>query len=175
MQRYLEAWFPILSRFNERIIYIDGFCGPGRYSKGEPGSPLIALDVATNHRAELDGDLSFWFIDERQDRIEHLEGEVAQLQIPQHFEVNVECGQFHHELSGALDLIDAQNAQSAPTFAFIDPFGFSGIPFDVIRRLLALNRSEVLITLMVGSVNRFLILANCAHGSLTTRRLLRGV
>jgi len=34
----------------------------------------------------------------------------------------------------------------APTFAFIDPFGFSGIPFTLIERLLKCKRSEAFVT-----------------------------
>ena len=29
LERYLDAWFPILATYNQRIIYLDGFCGPG--------------------------------------------------------------------------------------------------------------------------------------------------
>jgi hypothetical protein len=45
---YLRAWFPILSRGRnfDRIIYIDGFAGPGRYNQGEDGSPIVALKAA---------------------------------------------------------------------------------------------------------------------------------
>ena len=43
LRRYLGAWFPILSRYNDRIVYIDGFSGPGRYKGGDPGSPFVAL------------------------------------------------------------------------------------------------------------------------------------
>ena len=46
LQRYLEAWFPILSSYHHRIVYIDGFAGPGRYKGGELGSPIIALGLA---------------------------------------------------------------------------------------------------------------------------------
>jgi hypothetical protein len=51
-QRYLGAWFPILtsSGWNRRVIFLDGFAGPGRYTAGEPGSPIIALDTLVNHR-----------------------------------------------------------------------------------------------------------------------------
>ena len=66
LRRYLQCWFPILNTYHGRIIYVDGFCGPGRYSKGESGSPIIALEVATTHRKALGGELVFWFIDERQ-------------------------------------------------------------------------------------------------------------
>ena len=44
--KYLDAWLPILQSFNGRIIYLDGFAGPGRYIGGEPGSPLVALECA---------------------------------------------------------------------------------------------------------------------------------
>jgi three-Cys-motif partner protein len=63
-------------------VYIDGFSGPGRYTGGEPGSPLVALDVAINHRQTLDGEIAFWFMDERQDRIDHLAKNLPSGQYP---------------------------------------------------------------------------------------------
>ena len=44
LRRYLGAWFPILTSggWNRRVIFLDGFAGPGRYSACEPGSPIIA-------------------------------------------------------------------------------------------------------------------------------------
>ena len=41
LRKYLGAWFGIMGRTNPRIIYIDGFCGPGRYIGGEDGSPIL--------------------------------------------------------------------------------------------------------------------------------------
>lgn len=35
LENYLKAWFPILSRWSGRIIYLDGFAGPGIYSRSE--------------------------------------------------------------------------------------------------------------------------------------------
>jgi three-Cys-motif partner protein len=46
---YLAAWFPILSSWNARIVFLDGFAGPGIYEGGQPGSPMLALDVLLNH------------------------------------------------------------------------------------------------------------------------------
>ena len=31
---------------NRRLVYIDGFAGPGGYTNAEKGSPIIALEVA---------------------------------------------------------------------------------------------------------------------------------
>lgn len=43
LRRYLNAWFPILGTYNGRVVFLDGFAGPGIYSQGEPGSPIVAL------------------------------------------------------------------------------------------------------------------------------------
>ena len=156
LKRYLQCWFPILNTYHGKIVYIDGFCGPGRYSKGEPGSPIIALDVAANHRKTLTGEIVFLFIDERPDRVEHLKSELAKIVVPPHFKVFPRSGKFHERLEQILDRVDLDKAILAPTFVFIDPFGFSGVPFALVERLLNKTRCEVLITFMVDSINRFL-------------------
>ncbi len=156
LQRYLKAWFPILNMYNQRIVYVDGFSGPGRYKGGQPGSPIITLDVAINHRKAMAGELVFWFIDERRDRVDHLQQELAGITIPGHFKVTADCGRFDEKLRELLDSLDAQGSQLAPTFAFIDPFGFSGIPFALIERLLKRPKCEAFITFMVDAINRFL-------------------
>jgi three-Cys-motif partner protein len=156
LKRYLQCWFPILNTYHGRIIYIDGFCGPGRYSKGESGSPIIALDVAATHRKALGGEIVFWFIDEREDRIDHLKSELRAISVPSHFKVHAEFGDFREKLEALLNRIDGDKQVLAPAFVFIDPFGFARIPFSLVRRLLQKKRCEVLITFMVDSINRFL-------------------
>jgi three-Cys-motif partner protein len=156
LRKYLDAWFPILNTYNQRIVYVDGFSGPGRYTGGEPGSPIIALEAARTHRAKLAGELVFLFIEKESDRAEHLEGEVAKLKPPPHFKVTVERGVFAEKLGKALDRLEKHRSQIAPTFALIDPFGFSGLPYALIQRLLSKNKCEVLITFMVDSMNRWL-------------------
>jgi three-Cys-motif partner protein len=49
LKAYLDAWFPIMGRWNGRILFIDGFAGPGEYKNGERGSPLIALKSLMDH------------------------------------------------------------------------------------------------------------------------------
>jgi len=156
LRKYLDAWLPILGAYNERIVYVDGFSGPGQYMGGEPGSPIIALEAARTHRANLGGELVFLFIEERADRADHLESEIAKLPLPAHFKVGVERGTFADRLGRRLDELEADRSQIEPTFALIDPFGFSGIPYALIQRLLSKGKCEVLITFMVDSINRWL-------------------
>lgn len=52
LKYYLDGWFPILGSSHRRILYIDGFAGPGEYSDGQPGSPLLALGCVKRHKRE---------------------------------------------------------------------------------------------------------------------------
>jgi three-Cys-motif partner protein len=157
LSRYLGAWFPILGLKIPRILYIDGFCGPGRYEGGEPGSPVIALTQAMSLNKFLaNTEVVFLFIDERCDRIDYLNTEIAQLPLPENFHVYTENNQFDKSLSSILDKLANEGLKLAPTFIFIDPFGWKGIPFDIVCRLLVNQRTEVFVNVMVDSINRFI-------------------
>ena len=52
--------------------------------------------------------------------------------------------------------LNKEKASLAPTVSFIDPFGFSGLPFVLFKKLLCNPKVEVLITFMVDSINRFI-------------------
>ncbi len=43
-----------------------------------------------------------------------------------------------------------------PSFFFVDPFGFSGIPFQVITRILSNPKTEVFFTFMARDIARFI-------------------
>lgn len=166
LKRYLEAWFPILATYNPRIVYLDGFSGPGRYKGGEDGSPIIALKQALSHFARLHGrEITFLFIDERSDRIDHLKAEIASIVIPPNFSIHLQVAQFEDTLTQILGELKAQNLNLAPTFAFIDPFGFKGIPYSLVKQLLSNPKSEVFINIMVDFINRFV-----EHPDITTRQ-----
>jgi three-Cys-motif partner protein len=114
------------------------------------------LESARTHRANLREELVFLFIEESSDRADYLESEIAKLQCPVHFKTKVENGLFADKLGKILNDLDGAGSKMAPTFALIDPFGFSGIPYALIQRLLSKQRCEVLITFMVNTMNRFL-------------------
>lgn len=157
LRRYLGAWFGIMGRTNPRIVYFDGFSGPGRYKGGEEGSPLISLKLALEHHSKNNlREGTFVFIEERKDRVEHLINEINCLAIPQSFHVNVQQNQFEDTLANILDHLDKTGAKIAPTFAFIDPFGFKGAPYKLVKRLLNNSKTEVFINIMADSINRFL-------------------
>jgi len=156
LRRYLQAWIPILSSAHDRVVYIDGFAGPGVYSRGEDGSPVIALKSALEHASRIKGEIAFLFIELDPERKRSLERSVAALTLPSNFRVTIHLGKCDETINGVLDDLDRAGGNLAPTFAFLDPFGFSHTPFSLVKRLMGHRRCEVLITFMYEEINRFL-------------------
>ena len=155
LRKYLEAWSPILSRWHGRVIYYDGFAGPGRYTGGEDGSPIHAIKVACDHRTVFKSELIFVFVEEREDRCKHLIKVLSELTLPSNFKYKVYHKSFADALSTTLDFLDDKSKNIAPTFAFIDPFGIKGLPYQLIDRLLSHKRCDILITFMNDTIKRF--------------------
>ena len=146
------------------MLYIDGFAGPGIYNGGEEGSPIIALKEAILHTAKIKSEVVFIFIEAESDRHQVLKQQVETLSIPSNMKFNCIHGRFDEHLTQVLDYVGEQKKTLAPTFAFVDPFGFSHTPFSLISRLMQNRSCEVLITFMYEEINRFL-----AHPDLPDR------
>jgi three-Cys-motif partner protein len=159
LENYLKGWFPILGKRSGRIIYLDGFAGPGVYTGGEEGSPVIAIRTAIGHklRKQFTAELVFYFIEKDAARAAKLKEVLKDRfpQIPSGMMYEVEGAEFAPTLEQVLDRLEKQGAKLAPTFAFLDPFGFSGLPMNLIGRMLSYDKCEVLITFMAGFVKRF--------------------
>jgi three-Cys-motif partner protein len=161
LRRYLEAWFPILVSHTGKARIIDGFAGPGEYEDGSIGSPLIALDVLLKHTYKpiRNGNVELIFIEQDLRRCQHLQQLVSQKRLDPSFPPTLSCniipGIFIDEME-KLFFIMKQEYKSTPTFAFIDPFGYSYTPLHIIKSLMSLPMTEVLITVMAEEINRFL-------------------
>jgi three-Cys-motif partner protein len=157
LKRYLQAWMVILSqgRF-PAILYIDGFAGPGEYAGGEAGSPIIALDTALGFKTPLTAKVHFLFVEERNDRAAHLRLQVALRTLPPNFSAVVEGGVTFEAAFTRLYPNFVRNGRLIPTFAFIDPFGWTGAPFSLVKQILAHRSCEVFVNFMYEEINRFI-------------------
>lgn len=157
LKYYLDAWMAILGNAHGRVVFIDGFAGPGRYTGGEPGSPIVAMQAIRGHIQRATWDAALLFVEADPDRCAVLQIEVAKEQatLPSSVSVQVECGDFAPTVNELLDGLAAAGIQLAPSFMMVDPFGISGAPMSIIRRFLASPRSEVLVTFMVDFIDRF--------------------
>jgi three-Cys-motif partner protein len=147
-----------MARYNKRLLYIDGFAGPGKYSDGERGSPLIALETARDHQTQFRAEIIFLFIEKDQKRFEHLQTVVEEIKptLPQNFRVECIHGTFDDQMQVVLDYLDSQKHKLAPSLVFIDPFGFSHTPFRTVERIMQNQHCEILVTFMYEEINRFL-------------------
>ena len=169
LRRYLDAWFPILSyggnSGDNRLIFLDGFAGTGKYADGEPGSPIIALESLVRHDSfekMLNTEFIFLFIEQDPDHFASLERELASFWVdhggkPKNITVYTWNDEFKNV---ATEITSTIQGQLAPTLAFVDPFGWSGVPMTTIRDLLSSDKCEVIFNFMYDSVNRFITVDN---------------
>ncbi|WP_433417539.1 three-Cys-motif partner protein TcmP [Microtetraspora malaysiensis] len=170
LRSYLGGWFPVLSTYNGRVVFLDGFAGPGRYENGEPGSPIIALTTLLDHSffPKMKSEFLFVFCEPKPDRFESLQSEVKALMNerapwPRHVKVILLDKPFQEAASNIVEDLKRHRKALAPTFAFVDPFGISGLPIELLRDLLASPRCELFVNYMVDSVNRFAGAGNVDH------------
>lgn len=166
LKHYLAAWFPImaLGGHDRRVIYLDAFAGPGRYKGGEPGSPIIALETLVNHdsfRKFKDTKFQMIFVESDAARVSNLNAEIDDFWKnyangkPVNVEVFVEHATFSGTADRLLDELEKRGLRLAPTFAFIDPFGFADVPLATLARLMKNPKCEVLVNFMYNRINQF--------------------
>lgn len=161
---YLDGWYPTLSSWSGRLVFLDGFAGRGRYTNGAEGSPLIALKRLINHTyfpRMRQRQFVFIFAEANEANANNLEGEIARLKReyspwPPNISVQIAHSKFDQTASEMISVLREQKKRLAPTFAFIDPFGYSGMPMELIAELLAYPQTEVFVNFMVGHVQRFI-------------------
>lgn len=163
LRRYLRRWLPIMASWNKRLGYVDCFAGPGEYAGGEPGSPIIALEIAQEFLPSgilKPNQLAMVFIEAKKSRYEHLVDCCAAFRAMHPsvgaIEIDIENGRYEARIADVHARLLKRASGSGAIFYFIDPFGVKGMPHAVLRLLLAPERSEILSTFMYEEINRFL-------------------
>ncbi|MFD3818289.1 three-Cys-motif partner protein TcmP [Streptomyces rubiginosohelvolus] len=143
-----------------RVVYLDGYAGPGRYDDGTPGSPALILESAA---AIADfRKLDCYFIEKNRKNFQSLSQLVAEAR-EQGLDAHALQGRVERHLDHVLEA-----AQGAPLFAFLDPFGL-GITFEALtERIFGSRRAsrqptEVLLNFNANAVRRI-------GGLLTSRK-----
>lgn len=157
-KRYLDAWWPILLQASNRdgplwrrVTYLDAFAGPGRYEKGEEGSPVFALGRLLGHDAATRMGLTrervrLLFLEKDGDRYEYLRGELER-----HFgpldalSVWTEVHQADAGLT-AESILTKSGAWGYPILAIFDSWGNVNVPLSLMRRIGHNPASEVIVT-----------------------------
>lgn len=159
LEHYLDQWLPKMMQKFPEVVFLDAFAGPGEYSGGEPGSPMIALTVFKKHPRlhQVAGNIHFRFVEEREDRAKHLKRTVAERmpEIPGNATHEVVTSTFEKAMASIRSKY-GQNGIFPPTLAMIDPFGYSDVTMDLLSEILRNPSSEVYLTFMDPFMERFL-------------------
>lgn len=169
LRRYLDAWIPILSQQaasvrgpSREILYLDGFAGPGEYQGGELGSPIIALQAALEHSRNFPLPVRFVFIEQREDRFQHLEEVLSRYEkeIRESRRVILDPprqGDCDLLVSQMLAQLDQQRVRFGPALAFLDQFGYSAVSMDLVGQIMRYPQCEVFSYLDYRDMNRWII------------------
>jgi three-Cys-motif partner protein len=92
----------------------------------------------------------FIFIEHDQQNAGSLQAEIDAFQAqrqpwPANVKTEVVHGTFDRTATEILEQLRAQKANLAPTFAFVDPFGYSGLPMKLLAELLAYPKTELFV------------------------------
>ncbi len=159
--------------FHSRLVYVDGFSYKGQYlgdadnllrgtASTDPtwGSPILgvqALDKAKQHARERFGfhvETAAILVErDRQNRADLLESLRAagvsdrvvdnpRVLSPRDGEIVVLQADFRERYPEVIDLVNVAYTKS---FVFLDPYGFPSIPYEMVRRFVALPHADVMI------------------------------
>jgi len=159
LQRYLQPWFAILSSSHGRVVYLDGFAGPGEYiykGKNVNGSPLIAIETYLGHKLKNRiKEIVFIFVEKELKVFQYLEKKLEPYK-KQGLKIETHNDEFENVVNGILDELNKGGNKIAPTFCFIDPFGIKGLPMSTVKRIMENKSCEALINFMYEDLNRFI-------------------
>lgn len=161
LEQYWKPYLEILGERHKKIFFLDGFAGRGVYDDldqpGEvkPGSPIIAMEIAASIE-KVRSNAEFIFIEKRGDHFECLEkvapAKARELGLkPPH----LVHGEFAEVISDELKEFDeSSSTRIAPTFAFVDPCGVSGVSLSVIADIARRQWCEAFIFFNYTGVRR---------------------
>ena len=169
LRHYLAAWFPIMLHGGfPGVTYAEGFAGPGEYAGGEEGSPMIALRQVVDRPdlVKLGKPTRFVFVEQQQDRFDHLRQQVRSLSPrdgrPASIAISGTRGICQESLISELE---KAGAFGEPIFANLDAWG-ADVPHEVVKRIAANPASEVLVTFVSDFFRRFATLDEIDKGDL---------
>jgi three-Cys-motif partner protein len=153
LKGYLDAWFPIIaSRWKSTgLTYVDAFAGPGEYTDGSFGSPIIAARAAFMSQVTQHGaNVNLVFIEKNRDRFDHLGSLFDKQKLSQRSVVRV-----HGDCETALvPVLDELKAWAGPMFVNFDGWGVD-TPYTLVRRVGEGTSPEVLVTFHSQWFTRF--------------------
>lgn len=177
LELYLDPWLTKISTVNQRVVFVDGFAGPGIYSDGWKGSPLRVMDIADQVISEYENvdqrldEFKCIFVENDRERFLELKQNVDRHKQDVDDRINPTCIDDDFT-KWAEQYIQGQRGRFPdPTLIFVDPFGYGeDIPFQLLSELFQLREKsyELLITFMAGKMAQYMGSPNHQKGITTS-------
>lgn len=151
LEKYFPAWAKILGSKHQKLFYVDCFAGPGKYSSGEEGSPLIIARKA-NELVKSGKSLKFDLIFVEKDKKNAQE---LKKQLKPYESENIRIRVFNEDSHNFVPELLEYIPEDIPAFFFVDPYGHP-LSIHVINKILSMSRKEILLNLMWYAINMHL-------------------
>ena len=153
LEGYLDAWFRIIaSKWKSTgLTYVDAFAGPGQYTDGSFGSPIIAaLAAFVPEVTKYGAKINLVFIEKNRERFDHLKNLLDEQKLRQRsiILVNDDCE------TALVPALDELKAWSGPMFVNFDGWGVD-TPYTLVRKVGEGTSPEVLVTFQSQWFTRF--------------------
>jgi three-Cys-motif partner protein len=119
-------------QYGAKLNYIDLFAGPGRYASGAKSTPLMIVERAAND-PEIARRLCAIFNDKEPANTSSLEKELKA--IPGYANLHNEPKIYTGEVGDNV-IKQLQSMRLAPTFLFVDPFGYKGLCLQLVQSVI---------------------------------------
>lgn len=149
LRRYPDVFASAAGSNSSRVVFLDGYAGPGRYEDDTPGSPVLFLESAARVSSSRAVEC---ILVERDPKY------FAKLQsvANEHCSAGVVYKTYEGDLSTHLETI-LNHSSDAALFAFLDPFGTALSYEEMAKRLLDRPEhppTEVLLHFSVNAIRR---------------------
>lgn len=137
---FFKAYFPIINnsvgKDSNEIIYLDLFCGPGKFDDGANSTPLALLDLVNNFKNdEIRNKLRVVFNDENENFVSLLNKNISDHEVMGRLKYKPTI---MNKRAGEVD-IKQYTDKKVPIFSFIDPWGYKDVSakhvWDLVRNI----------------------------------------
>jgi three-Cys-motif partner protein len=134
----------------EKVVYLDLFCGPGQHKDGTPSTPLRVLESCATI-PKLSRKVVPVFNDRNARHVNALKEEVKQRGYNEKLTWGVKFSNLEVTKDTAVEL---GRIRLAPTFCFIDPYGYKGLSQDLVRSIIKDRGCDLVVFFHTSGINR---------------------
>ncbi|MFK5891183.1 MAG: three-Cys-motif partner protein TcmP [Flavobacteriaceae bacterium] len=156
-EEYIKGYLPKLLMTFETCIIADLFCGPGKNGKNS-GSPLILINTINDllhskHFSNKKLKIYILFNDQNKENIDNLEKELVKTKYNKNI-LSVTTKNENYE-DYIEKFIKRLENNKTPKFIFLDPFTYSNVKMEDLKKLINLPHTEVLLFIPIFHSYRF--------------------